>query len=107
VGDEFKFHLDSWSKICTPISSGALGVRNLILFNRALLETWLWLYNTGGNASWRLVVEVKYESMWEGWCSNAVYRFYGVGVWINIRRGWEGFSRFVRYEVGDELKTWF
>jgi hypothetical protein len=26
---------------------------------------------------------------------------YGVGVLKCIRRGWEGFSKFVRYEVGD------
>lgn len=38
VGDEFKLHLVSWSKICTLISSGDLEVRNLILFNQALLE---------------------------------------------------------------------
>lgn len=33
VGDEFKFHLVSWSNICSPISLGGSGVRNLILFN--------------------------------------------------------------------------
>lgn len=33
VGDEFKFHLVSWSNICSPISLGGLGVRSLILFN--------------------------------------------------------------------------
>jgi len=38
VGDELKLHLVSWSKICTLISSGDLEVRNLILFNRTLLE---------------------------------------------------------------------
>jgi hypothetical protein len=31
VGDEFKFHLVSWSKICTPMSR--FGDKNLILFN--------------------------------------------------------------------------
>jgi hypothetical protein len=34
VGDEFKLHLVSWSKICSPMCAGGLGVRNLIQFNR-------------------------------------------------------------------------
>jgi hypothetical protein len=33
IGDEFKFHLVKWSRICTPINSSGLGVRNLSLFN--------------------------------------------------------------------------
>jgi hypothetical protein len=37
VGEEFKFHIVSWSKICTMISSGGLGVRNVLMFNRGLL----------------------------------------------------------------------
>lgn len=32
IGDEFKFYLVNWYKICTPFSSSCLGVRNLILF---------------------------------------------------------------------------
>jgi hypothetical protein len=38
-----------------------------------------------------LVVEVKYDNLWGGWCSNAVVGFYGVGVWKNIKRGWGDF----------------
>jgi hypothetical protein len=41
MGEEFKFHLVSWSKVCTPISEGWLGIRNLLMFNRALLGKWL------------------------------------------------------------------
>ena len=37
VGDEFKFHLVNWSKVCMNMEAGVLGVRNLIQFNRALL----------------------------------------------------------------------
>lgn len=38
IGDEFKIHFVSWSKICSPMSYGGLGVRNLVQFNCALLE---------------------------------------------------------------------
>jgi hypothetical protein len=30
TGDEFKFHLGNWARICTPIKSSGLRVRNLI-----------------------------------------------------------------------------
>jgi hypothetical protein len=36
VGDEFKYHLVKWSKVCTPVSEGGLGIRNLVVFNKAL-----------------------------------------------------------------------
>lgn len=62
-GEEFKFHLIGWSKLCTVIFSGGLGVRNLLLFNKALLGKWLWCYAKEREAMWRLVVEVKYSSM--------------------------------------------
>jgi hypothetical protein len=37
IGEEFKFHLVNWAKVCSPISSGGLGIRNLRIFNMALL----------------------------------------------------------------------
>jgi hypothetical protein len=54
------------------------------------------------------VMEVKYDSMWGGWCSNMVSRSSGVGVWKFSRRGWWDFCRFVRFEVGDgsKIKFW-
>jgi hypothetical protein len=32
LGDQFKHHLVSWSKVCSPISEGGLGIRNLMMF---------------------------------------------------------------------------
>jgi hypothetical protein len=26
IGEEFKFHLVNWSKVCSPISNGSLGI---------------------------------------------------------------------------------
>ena len=34
-GEEFKFHLVNWKMICAPIQQGGLGIRDVVLFNRA------------------------------------------------------------------------
>jgi hypothetical protein len=43
-GNEFKYHLVRWSKVCTPISKEGLGIKNLLKFNHALLGKLLWRY---------------------------------------------------------------
>jgi hypothetical protein len=55
-----------WSKICTPIISGGLGLKNMIQFNRALLGQWLWRYVMKREALWRSVVDAKCESLGGG-----------------------------------------
>ena len=71
VGDEFKFHLVNWSKICMTMEAGGLGVRNLIHFNQALLGKWLWRFANEGTAWWRKLVVAKYDIIM-GWCSKEV-----------------------------------
>jgi hypothetical protein len=100
MGEEFKFHLVSWTKVCTPIAEGGLGVRNLLVFNRALWGSGLWRYAHEREALWRVVVDSKYGSAWGGWCSNEVHGSYGVGLWKNIRRGWGELSSHTRFEMG-------
>ena len=41
IGEEFKFHLVNWPKVCSPVWEGGFGIRNLRCFNRALLGKWL------------------------------------------------------------------
>jgi hypothetical protein len=55
----------------------------------------------GREASWRLVIDAKFESLKGGWCSKEVSGSFGVGVWKHIRKGWEKFRNFVRFEVGN------
>jgi hypothetical protein len=46
------------------------------------------------------VVDAKYSSLWGRWCSLEPTGNFGVGVWKNIRKGWDYFSRFTRFIVG-------
>jgi hypothetical protein len=80
IGDALKFHLVNWNKICTPLQSGGLGVHNFIQFNRALLGKWLWKYGREREALWRMVIDVKFESLRGGWYSKEVLGTFGVGV---------------------------
>ena len=41
LGEEFKYHLVKWSKVCSSITVGGLGIRKLVDFNWALLGKWL------------------------------------------------------------------
>jgi hypothetical protein len=101
VGEEFKFHFVNWKQVCLPILSGGLGIRNLVLFNQALLGKWLWRFALEREALWRQVIGLKYGSLWGDWCSRRGSGPYGVSLWKNIRNGWDRFSQFVRYKVGD------
>jgi hypothetical protein len=107
MGEELKFHLVSWARVCTPISKGGLGIRSLVLFNRALLGNWLWRFGMERDAWWRVAVDSKFGSLWGGWCSREFAGTFGVGLWKFIRKGWETFSRFLRYEVGDGSRIRF
>jgi len=108
MGDETKFHLVNWHRICSPIKAGGLGVCNVINFNQALLGKWIWRFSQERDALWRSVIEVKYESVRGGWCSLPVTGPYGVSVWKFIRRGWDNVAKFLRFEVGDEshIRFW-
>jgi hypothetical protein len=37
LGDENRFHLIRWDKVCLPFQNGGLAIKNLSLFNQAPL----------------------------------------------------------------------
>jgi hypothetical protein len=98
----------NWQQICAPLQHGGLGIRNLSIFNKALLGKWLWRYGVDHEALWRRVVDSKYGSQWGGWCSHRVHVPYGEGLWKFIRIGWDSFSRHSAFKVGvgSRVKSW-
>ena len=60
VGDDIKGPLVNWNKVCTPISQGGLGVRDLVSFNKAMLGKWLWRFGVEDSKFWRCVLAAKY-----------------------------------------------
>ena len=95
-----KFHLVKWEVVCSPFSSGGLGIKNLRKFNEALLGKWLWRFGTEREALWRKVVVAKYDILARGWMSNVPIGPHGVGLWKFIRARWDNFYKLLMFEVG-------
>jgi hypothetical protein len=47
------------------------------------------------------VVDSKFGCLRGGWCSHVPTGAFGVGLWKNIRKGWETFLGYIRFKVGD------
>ena len=107
MGDEHKFHLVNWQQVCSPLQDGGLGIRNLSVFNKALLGKWLWRYPIESDSLWHQVVDSKYGSQWGGWCSNRVREPYGFSLWKFIRAGWDSFVNHISFVVGDGTRIMF
>jgi hypothetical protein len=102
--------LVNWDSVCASYQCGGLAVRNIRLFNKALLGKWLWQFGTERGALWRRVIDLKYGSdVGGGGVTNDVRMSYGVSLWKSIRHGWGDFFRFVRFDVGNgsRIKFWY
>ncbi|RVW37121.1 Transposon TX1 uncharacterized 149 kDa protein [Vitis vinifera] len=68
-------------------SKGVLGVKNLGLFNKALLGKWAWRFANKKKALWNQVIRRKYGEERGGWRSGETREAYGVATsketWVN------------------------
>ncbi|RVW49097.1 hypothetical protein CK203_084438 [Vitis vinifera] len=81
-------------------SKGGLGVKNLGLFNKALLGKWAWRFANEKKALWNQVIRRKYGEE-RGWRSGETREAYGVGLWKAINKVGQLVTPFFSFEVGD------
>ena len=65
---------------------GGLGVRCLLLLNRAFFCKQCWRFANKRGALWKQVISAKYGVEKVGWSSCGVRGAYGVGLWKAIRK---------------------
>jgi hypothetical protein len=108
MGDVPKYHLVSWDQVCSPIPYGGLGVKNLSLFNKALLGKWLWRFGAEESHLWRRVIAAKYGEEWGGWQSKPYRGSHGCGLWKSISLGWGTLLEQIMFSAGrgDRIRFW-
>lgn len=46
-----------WDDVCKPKESGGLGIKDLFIFNKALIGKWRWRYLNEPNSLWCRVIK--------------------------------------------------
>ncbi|KAL4333365.1 hypothetical protein GQ457_07G003570 [Hibiscus cannabinus] len=86
-GQEGKsIHWLSWEVLCKPIVGGGLGLCDLRLKNRAMLNKWIWRYGGESSSLWRKVVDAKYDYDPLSLCPKVRYGNNISWLWKNISR---------------------
>ncbi|KAJ9701144.1 hypothetical protein PVL29_006475 [Vitis rotundifolia] len=102
-----KLHLVRWAVICKDKRHGGLGLRHLKDFNHALLGKWLWRFSLERESFWRKVNVGKFGEDEGGWTTREVRESYGLGLWKDIRKGWEEFFLRTSIRIGNGRRTRF
>jgi hypothetical protein len=108
MGEGVKYHLVSWDQVYSPMDYGGLGVKNLTLFNKALLGKWLWRFGVEESHLWKRVIVAKYGMEWGGWRSKPCRGTHSYGLWKGISWGWYVFLERIEFFVGggDRIRFW-
>ncbi|XVF65903.1 hypothetical protein PTKIN_Ptkin09bG0288100 [Pterospermum kingtungense] len=59
-GDKRKIHWIGWDEVCKSKEYGGLGMVDLGLKNRALLNKWVWRFSIDNNSLWKQVIVERY-----------------------------------------------
>ena len=81
---ERKAHLVNWEVVCADKEKGGLGLRKLVLLNKALFGKWIWRFACYKENLWKQVISAKYGQEGLGWRTNKANGMFGVGVWKEI-----------------------
>jgi hypothetical protein len=107
-GDGVNHHLVNWDIVCSPIRYGGLGIRKIVVFNKALLGKWMWRFGIEDSKLWRRVIATKYGINSGGWSTKNPRGSHGCGLWRSINSVWVDFVDYVAFEVGvgDRIRFW-
>ena len=70
--------------VCTEKNKGGLGLRKIVILNRALLGKWIWRFACEKDNLWKQVITTKHGQEDHGWRSKKASGAVGVGVWKEI-----------------------
>ena len=103
---EGKIHLVNWEVVCTDKEKGGLGLRKLVMLNKALIGKWIWRYACDKDNLWKQVITVKYGQ--EGWRPKKTNGAVGVGVWKEIWKesDWCWDTMIFRAGKGTKIRLW-
>ena len=93
--------------VCRDKKSGGLGIKKLSILNKALLCKWSWRFMQETDARWNVLIRVKCGEDQGGWCTKMVRARHGVGVWKELRKGWELGGGKMVFEVGNGSRVLF
>ena len=108
VGEGKRDHLVRWEAVCKPRSIGGLGIGKIPLRNRALLGKWLWRFPRESTSLWHQVILSIYGTHSNGWDANTIVRWSHRCPWKAIAQGFQDFSKYTRFIVGDgeRIRFW-
>ena len=100
-------HLVAWRTLCLPKKGGGLGIRDLGVFNRALLGKWIWRFAQGQDKLWCRVIKCKYDTLRGDWRTKDIVHSHGSSLWKGIMRVWRDLYTHVSYQLGNGSKIRF
>ncbi|RVW77759.1 putative ribonuclease H protein [Vitis vinifera] len=85
-----------------------LGIGKIPLRNRALLGKWLWRFPRESTSLWHQVILSIYGTHSNGWDANTIVRWSHRCPWKAIAQGFQDFSKYTRFIVGDgeRIRFW-
>ena len=104
---ERKIHLINWDVVYTQKEKGGLGIRKIVLLNKALLGKWIWRFAFEKDLLWKKVIRVKYGQEGCGWRTNEARGTFGVGVWKEILKEASWCWDNIEFKVGRGTKVKF
>ncbi|GFY81333.1 hypothetical protein Acr_01g0011420 [Actinidia rufa] len=94
-------HLVAWKELFLPKKGEGLGVRDLVLFNKALLGKWIWRFAQGDDKPWCRVIKGKYGIIKRAWRTKDITHSHGSSIWKGIMKVWGNFRPHISYQLGN------